>query len=72
MEAAKVNFAKYNKLCDEIERLKQKNRIFVIAPMKPVDVSRIEGDMEKLGALYYQGYHEAQKLIPALKAYLSA
>lgn len=68
---AKSN-ARYNKLCDEMDRLKQKNRIFVIAPMKPVDVSRIEGDMEKLGALYYQGYHEAQKLIPALKAYLSA
>ena len=62
--------ADYNRQCDEIERLQQDGRLFVFAPSSPVTVGRLEKNMEKLGALYYLGYTDAKKQIPALKSYL--
>lgn len=60
----------YNYECDEMERLHREGRIFMIAPSQPVTIGRLEGDMEKLGALYYLGYHDAKAQMAALKAYL--
>jgi predicted patatin/cPLA2 family phospholipase len=37
-----------------------------------VDISRLEGDMEKLGALYYLGYTDARRQMEEIKAYLKA
>ena len=62
--------AYYNRQCDELEQLEAEGRIFVIAPSEPVSVSRLEGDMEKLGALYHLGYNDTVNSIPALKEYL--
>lgn len=62
--------ARYNAQNEEIERLSRRGRIFSIAPSKPIDISRLEGDMEKLGEVYYLGYHDARRLLPALKRYL--
>ena len=61
----------YNRQCDEIEKLRREKRIFVISPSKPVNVGRIEGDMEKLGKLYYLGYEDAKKQMKDLMDYLS-
>ena len=36
---------------------------------RKVEVSRFEGDMEKLGELYWKGYHDAEDKLDALKAY---
>lgn len=60
----------YNQQCDELDRLEQEGRIFVIAPSEPVTVGRIEGDMEKLGTLYYLGYQDAKAQLPELLDYL--
>jgi len=62
--------ATYNILLDRIDQLEQKGRVFVLAPSKPVDIARFEGDMDRLGALYWQGYNDARKAIPAMKKYL--
>lgn len=62
--------ANYNHQCQELEKLEQQGRIFVIAPSQEVTVSRLEKDMEKLGDLYYLGYHDAKSQIAKLKAYL--
>lgn len=61
----------YNIQCDELEQLRAQNRVFVISPSAPVTVSRLEGDVEKLGELYYLGYHDAKQNLDALKAYLA-
>ena len=37
--------ATYNILLDRIDQLEQKGRVFVLAPSKPVDIARFEGDM---------------------------
>ena len=42
----------------------------MIAPQKEIIVKRIEGNMEKLGELYWQGYNECQELLPSLIKYL--
>lgn len=60
----------YNHQCDEIQKLEKKGRIFVIAPSQKVAVSRLEGDMEKLGSLYWLGYHDTLNLMDSLREYL--
>lgn len=62
---------RYNRQCKELQRLELQQRIFVIAPSQSIDISRLEGDMEKLGSLYYLGYHDMKRSIEELKAYLN-
>lgn len=60
----------YNKQCDELVRLENEGRIFTIAPSKPVNVSRVEGDVDKLADLYYMGYLDGLNQIQRIKEYL--
>ena len=57
-------------MMDEFEELEAAGEIFVIAPSKKVDVSRFDGNMEKLGNLYWLGYNDMQDCVGELKAYL--
>lgn len=68
----KTSPARSNRECDQMDRLEAEGRIFVIAPSEPVTVGRVESDMEKLGALYWLGYHDAEWALPKLQNYLSA
>lgn len=61
----------YNIQCDEIDALRKQGKLFVISPSAPITVSRVEGDMEKLGQLYYMGYNDGQNQILNLKEYLN-
>lgn len=60
----------YNETLDQIETLQKENRAFIIQPQKPLDVDRFEKNVDKLKALYEQGYNEAEKRLDALKAWL--
>ena len=60
----------FNQMMDEFEELEAAGEIFVIAPSKKVDVSRFDGNMEKLGNLYWLGYNDMQDCVGELKAYL--
>ena len=48
--------AVYNKTMDLIEKLEDEGKITVIRPSRPIEVSRMEKDTAKLGALYQEGY----------------
>ena len=61
---------RYNVLCDRTDQLEKEGRIFVIAPSVPVTVGRLEKDIEKLGSLYWMGYHDAESDLASLRAYL--
>ena len=61
----------YNKECDEIDQLEKEGRIFVIAPSEHVTVKRVEGNMDKLGDLYWLGYEDAKKQLFSLNKYLN-
>ena len=55
-----------------MEKLHDEGRIYVIYPTDFInDVGRLEGDMEKLGHLYYVGYEETKKHMDELRAYLN-
>ena len=60
----------YNHQCDEIEKLEKKGRLFVIAPSQKVTVSRLEGNMDKLGSLYWLGYNDMLNQLASLRNYL--
>ncbi|WP_034453077.1 patatin-like phospholipase family protein [Butyrivibrio sp. AE2032] len=62
--------ADYNKECDEIDRLEEEGRIFVIAPSEHVTVKRVESNMNKLGNLYWLGYNDAKNNLFSLNKYL--
>ena len=62
---------RYNAECDELERLDKEGRVFVVAPSRPINIGRLEPDMEKLGRLYYLGRKDIIKKWDALQAYLN-
>lgn len=46
----------YNAQLDLVDRLEEEGKAFVIRPLKPITVDRIEKDTDKLTALYEEGY----------------
>ena len=62
--------AHYNILLNRIEQLEEMGKVFVLAPSRPVSISRFEGDVEELGALYWLGYNDAKAAAQAMKEYL--
>lgn len=60
----------YNRRCDEIELLHARGQLFRVAPNEPVEVARVDGDMEKLGNLYWQGYNQMYEMKDELVNYL--
>ena len=61
---------RYQQELDELDRLAESGRIFLIQPSQVVTVGRVEKDVEKLGELYWMGYYDAAASFGALKAYL--
>lgn len=61
----------YNFLCDELDILEREGRLMTITPSEKVSVSRLEGDVEKLGRLYYLGYNDVKDNIERIKEYLA-
>ncbi len=49
----------YNEQLDLVERLEDEGRITVIRPQRPIEVNRIEKNIDKLTALYEEGYQLA-------------
>ena len=66
-EAANESF---NDTVDLLDREAASGKVFVIAPSEPVTVSRFDGDMEKLGALYWLGYHDMERQLDGMRGYL--
>ncbi|MCA0969469.1 patatin family protein [Halobacillus litoralis] len=51
---------KYNRQMKEIKKMEKDGSVFVIQPLRPFKVSRIERNHDRLHALYKQGYDEAK------------
>ncbi len=62
----------YNRQCGEIEALHARGRLLRLAPSRPVTVSRLEKDLEKLGDLYFLGRNDCMENLGSLRAYLEA
>ena len=61
----------YNHQCEEILKLEEQGRIFVLAPSQKVTVGRLESNMNKLGDLYWLGYKDTLNRLASLRNYLS-
>lgn len=63
---------RYNQQCDEIERLHDEGRIYRFAPSEPIAIGKIEGDVERLGNLYWLGCYDCMTHMDELRKYLGA
>lgn len=61
---------RYNRMQEEIDKLEEDGRIYVIRPDKHVTVQRTEQDKRKLEALYEDGKRLAEENLGKLKHYL--
>lgn len=64
--------AKYDACLDRLASREQTGEAFVLRPLQPIVVGRMERDPVKLDGLYRQGYDETLKRLPVLKAWLTA
>ncbi|MBQ8665438.1 MAG: patatin family protein, partial [Lachnospiraceae bacterium] len=62
--------AEFNELNERLKVMHESGEVYVIAPSQPVIVKRFEGDMEKLGDLYWLGFNDAKAQLDAIKGYL--
>jgi len=60
----------YNAMQKEIAALEKEGKIFVIRPKKPVEISRLEKDVERLRRLYDEGRALMQERRKAMTDYL--
>lgn len=60
----------YNAACAELERLEEEGRLMMLCPSGSIAVSMLEGDMERLGALYLLGRADAKLWLPQIRRYL--
>ena len=61
-DAIRNRNAMYNKQMELVERMENEGRVGVLRPVKPVEVGRIERDIDKLLALYQEGYDLAAQI----------
>ena len=47
---------------DLIDKLEEEGKIMVLRPEKPLEVDRMEKNIDKLNALYAEGYALAEKI----------
>ena len=62
----------YNKTCDRLIELEKDKRVMVIAPSISPRIDSMEANLEKLGRLYWLGYHDGERSIDRLKKYLDS
>ncbi|WP_032092692.1 DUF6363 domain-containing protein [Necropsobacter rosorum] len=61
----------YNRQVEEIIRLQQQNRIFVIRPSQALSIGRIERNPDKIQAMYDLGITDATRELENLKRYVN-
>lgn len=65
-DAINQRAANYNKTLDLIDKLEAEGRALVIRPEKPLQVSRIEKDINKLVDLYNEGFEMVSRFVTQL------
>lgn len=68
-ENANIN---YNEDCDMIDTLVLQKKICSITPSRPVTISRVESDIDKLSDLYYLGYFDGMNHYDEVINYLNS
>lgn len=53
----------YNSQLELVDKLEEEGKVFVIRPKNPITVDRIEKDIDKLSALYEEGYECGKEIV---------
>lgn len=61
----------YNRTLNELSLMEKEGSVFIIRPSAPVEISRLEKNVDKLKVLYDQGYQDAQDQYAALKQFMA-
>lgn len=61
---------RYNVLVDRLDLLEEQGRLYVLAPSEPIDIRRFEGDLDRLGEIYFLGRRDALEYLPEIREYL--
>lgn len=69
-EKIKNRYKNYNERLEYINELEKEGKIFVIRPSKPLNISRLEKNEEKLQEVYDLGVKDCKKNLEKLKKYL--
>ncbi|EFL81004.1 patatin-like phospholipase family protein [Actinobacillus pleuropneumoniae] len=64
-------YAEYNQAVEQVIKLQEQQKIFVIRPSQTLAISRLEKDPNKVKAMYDLGVNDAMQLMPSLKRFLS-
>jgi predicted patatin/cPLA2 family phospholipase len=70
IKAAESRADHYNETLDLIHQMEKEGRIFVIQPGHEVQIGRLEKNVNKLKALYDQGFNDAKSRFEQMKYYL--
>jgi predicted patatin/cPLA2 family phospholipase len=70
LRALQTRHQKYNRTMDEIEKLEQKGKIFVLRPSRKLPAARVEKNQKKLKATLDIGYRDAEERFEELMRYL--
>ena len=62
-EAIRTRAERYNKQVELVEQLEREGRITVVRPDHPVEVARIETDLNKMNTLYQHGFEVAERVL---------
>jgi predicted patatin/cPLA2 family phospholipase len=62
--------ARYNACLERIDELERAGSVFVVRPMKPLTVGRMERDPARLEELYRQGYDETVARVAEMREWL--
>lgn len=70
IKAMENRYKIYNETLEQLDKLEEEGKCFVIRPSSPLDVSRFERDKNKLEAIYNKGYEDAKALSESLIKFL--
>lgn len=70
VKAIENRHIEYNRTLDELSLMEKEGTAFVIRPSSPVEISRLEKNIDKLKALYDQGYQDAANQYEELKKFI--
>ena len=61
---------RYNHLLQQIKKLENENKIYVIRPTTSLKVMRVEKNKDKLRLLYLEGKEDARRKLPDMMKYI--
>lgn len=70
LKALERRHERYNETMKQLERLQEEGKVFILRPVEPLAISRIERNQSKLHALYEQGYEHAAAQYSQLHEFL--